>query len=68
MSANREGKPAGPSRRGLLKAGLAAGAVAGTGAWSSASASASRSGHYSRLRQPGSLPPRDRLPSAASEG
>jgi phospholipase C len=56
MSANREAKPAGPSRRGLLKAGLAAGAVAGTGAWSSASASASRSGHYSRLRQPGSLP------------
>src|SRR5580704_2230425 len=56
MSANREGKPAGPSRRGLLKAGLAAGAVAGTGAWSSASPSASRSGHYSRLRQPGSLP------------
>jgi len=59
MSANREAKPAGaagPSRRGLLKAGLAAGAVAGTGAWSSASPPASRSGHYSRLRQPGSLP------------
>jgi phospholipase C len=60
MSANREAKPAGPSRRGLLKAGLAAGAVAGavagTGAWSPASASASRSGHNSRLRQPGSLP------------
>jgi phospholipase C len=56
MSANRDGNPSGPSRRGLLKAGLFAGAVAGTGAWSPASASASRSGRYSRLRQPGSLP------------
>jgi phospholipase C len=43
-----------PSRRGLLKAGLAAGAVAGTGAWRFAPAApgAARRG----LRQPGSLP------------
>src|SRR5215470_6087831 len=32
----------GPSRRRLLKAGLAAGAIAGTGAWRSAGASAAR--------------------------
>ena len=32
MNADRGSKPGGPSRRGLLKAGLAAGAVAGTGA------------------------------------
>jgi phospholipase C len=53
MSADRDGKPQGPSRRGLLKAGLAAGAVAGTGAWSSAPGQAK---HVPRLRQPGSLP------------
>ncbi|HEY2693519.1 MAG TPA: alkaline phosphatase family protein [Streptosporangiaceae bacterium] len=45
-----QGGQAGPSRRGLLKAGLAAGAVAGTGAWSSGGGAAGR------LRQPGSLP------------
>jgi phospholipase C len=45
-----QGGQAGPSRRGLLKAGLAAGAVAGTGAWSSSGGAAGR------LRQPGSLP------------
>jgi phospholipase C len=48
MSADR--RPGGPSRRGLLKAGLAAGAVAGTGAWRSAP------GGGRPLRQPGSLP------------
>jgi phospholipase C len=49
--------PGGPSRRGLLKAGLAAGAVAGAGAgsWTPASA-ASRPGKYRPLRKPGSLP------------
>ena len=49
MNARRGGQ-AGPSRRGLLKAGLAAGAVAGTGAWSSGGAAGGR------LRQPGSRP------------
>ena len=44
----------GPSRRGLLKAGLAAGAIAGTGAWGSAEAWAAR--RPRGLRQPGSLP------------
>ena len=44
----------GPSRRGLLKAGLAAGAIAGTGALSSAAAAAAQ--HSRVLRQPGSLP------------
>ncbi len=53
MSADRDRKPGGPSRRGLLKAGLAAGAVAGTGAWSSAPGGG---GRHPRLRQPGSLP------------
>jgi phospholipase C len=53
MSADRSGNSKGPSRRGLLKAGLAAGAVAGTGAWSSAPGGAA---HFPRLRQPGSLP------------
>ena len=52
MSGDRDGRPGGPSRRGLLKAGLAAGAVAGTGAWSSTGST----GHRPRLRQPGSLP------------
>ena len=53
MRANRDDAPHGPSRRGLLKAGLAAGAVAGTGAWSAAPG---RGAHEPRLRQPGSLP------------
>jgi phospholipase C len=53
MSGDRDGRPRGPSRRGLLKAGLAAGAVAGTGAWSSAPGG---SGRHPGLRQPGSLP------------
>ena len=53
MSGDRDERPAGPSRRGLLKAGLAAGAVAGTGAWTSAPGG---TGRPSRLRQPGSLP------------
>jgi phospholipase C len=52
MSTDRGSKPGGPSRRGLLKAGLAAGAVAGTGAWTSAPGGARRPG----FRQPGSLP------------
>jgi phospholipase C len=51
MSADRDRRPGGPSRRGLLKAGLAAGAVAGTGAWRSAPGGGGRP-----LRQPGSLP------------
>ncbi len=54
MSAKQGSEAGGPSRRGLLKAGLAAGAVAGTGAWSSAGGSAAWRQH--RLRQPGSLP------------
>ena len=53
MSGDRDGRSVGPSRRGLLKAGLAAGAVAGTGAWSSAPGGA---GRLPRLRRPGSLP------------
>ena len=53
MSADRSASRNGPSRRGLLKAGLAAGAVAGTGAWGSAPGGAA---HFPRLRQPGSLP------------
>jgi phospholipase C len=56
MSPNRGDKPGGPSRRGLLKAGLVAGAVAGTGAWSPAEASATRSGWHQKFRKPGSLP------------
>src|ERR1700733_12794261 len=70
MHADRDrkpGKPDGPTRRRLLKAGLAAGAVAGTGAWGSASArpfgaqpsgarSAGRPGWHHRLRPPGSRP------------
>jgi len=57
VSANTDRGPGGPSRRGLLKAGLTAGAVAGTGAWSLASASAAdRGGRPNRLREPGSLP------------
>jgi len=52
---NEKGNSAGgPSRRGLLKAGLAAGAVVGTGAWSSAGGPPGWRHH--RLRQPGSLP------------
>jgi phospholipase C len=56
MSPNRGDKPGGPSRRGLLKAGLVAGAVAGTGAWSPAEASATRTGWHRKFRKPGSLP------------
>jgi phospholipase C len=48
------------SRRGLLKAGLAAGAAAGTGAWrgTQSAAAAARSGTRwaGHLRRPGSLP------------
>ena len=54
MNPKQGGQAAGPSRRGLLKAGLAASAVAGTGAWSSAGRAVA--GGASRLRQPGSLP------------
>jgi phospholipase C len=53
MDAKQGNGASGPSRRGLLKAGLAAGAVAGTGAWSSAAGSAA---WRHRLREPGSLP------------
>ena len=55
MSAKRGNEAGGPSRRGLLKAGLAAGAIAGTGAWSSASGSQAWR-HHHKLRHPGSLP------------
>ena len=54
MSAKQGSEAGGPTRRGLLKAGMAAGAVAGTGAWSSAGCSVAWRHH--RLRQPGSLP------------
>jgi phospholipase C len=54
MGAKQGSGADGPSRRGLLKAGLAAGAVVGTGAWDSAAGSAA--GWRGRLRQPGSLP------------
>jgi phospholipase C len=50
MNGKQSGEPGGPTRRGLLKAGLiagAAGAVAGTGAWKLSGKT---------LRQPGSLP------------
>jgi phospholipase C len=47
-----DGSPPGPSRRGLLKAGMIAGAVAGVGGLSAAG-SAGRPRH---LRKPGSLP------------
>ena len=43
-----------PTRRGVLKAGLAAGAIAGTGAW--ARDLGDGGGHPGPLRQPGSLP------------
>ncbi len=50
----------GPSRRGLLKAGMIAGAVAGTGGWRSAPRAAAGSATGYRwpphLRKPGSLP------------
>jgi phospholipase C len=57
----RGGKgPAGPSRRGLLKAGMIAGAVAGAGGWRSAPGAAAGSATNYRwpahLRKPGSLP------------
>jgi phospholipase C len=44
------------SRRGVLKAGLAAGAVAGTGAWRQAGAPGGLGGPGGPVRQPGSLP------------
>jgi phospholipase C len=46
------GHAPGPSRRGLLKAGMIAGAVAGTGAWRAADGQRGRR----HLRKPGSLP------------
>jgi phospholipase C len=53
-------QPAGrwPSRRGILRAGLATGALAGAGAWGQARAAqaAPATGRRGRLRQPGSLP------------
>ena len=51
--------PAGPSRRGLLKAGIVAGAVAGVGGWRPAPG---RPGHHPHLRKPNSLP-NPRLPA-----
>jgi phospholipase C len=44
-----------PSRRSVLKGGLAAGALAGTGAWRFAPAAAAGR-HFGGLRQPDSLP------------
>jgi phospholipase C len=57
----------GPTRRGVLMAGLAAGAVAGTGAWSDAAqagqtARSSGSALAGHRRKPGSLP-HPRLPA-----
>ena len=43
----------GPSRRGLLKAGIVAGAVAGTGGWRAAPGNRGRHHH---LRKPNSRP------------
>ena len=51
--------PAGPSRRGLLKAGIVAGAVAGVGGWRPAPG---HPGHHHHLRKPNSLP-NPRLPA-----
>ena len=52
--------PGSPTRRGLLKAGLAAGAVVGAGAWRSAASGTAASGTARpaarALRQPGSRP------------
>ncbi len=45
--------PGGPSRRGLLKAGLVAGAVAGAGGWRAAPGNRGRHHH---LRKPNSRP------------
>jgi len=45
--------PGGPSRRGLLKAGIVAGAVAGVGGWRPAPG---HPGHHRHLRKPNSLP------------
>ena len=44
------------SRRGALKAGLAAAAVAGTGAWREVAAQAAQVTHGGPVRTPGSLP------------
>jgi phospholipase C len=60
MSAKQGNEAGGPSRRGLLKAGLAAGAVAGTGAWGRARGSGAW--RPEKLRKPGSLP-HPRLPA-----
>ncbi|HEV2371578.1 MAG TPA: hypothetical protein VGS19_05345, partial [Streptosporangiaceae bacterium] len=51
-----DGAGPGPSRRGLLKAGLAAGTVAGVGGWRSAPRSGQGSRWHRHLRRPGSLP------------
>jgi phospholipase C len=55
MSAKQGGESGGPTRRGLLKAGLVAGAVAGTGAWRMP-APGRPAGWKRPLRQPGTLP------------
>ena len=52
-SGRADGSSPGPSRRGLLKAGMIAGAVAGAGGWRAAPGAA---GHRRHLRKPGSRP------------
>ncbi len=54
--AQTDGRSSGPSRRGLLKAGVIAGAVAGTGAWRASAGPADVLGRHRHLRKPGSLP------------
>jgi len=53
-SGRADGGSPGPSRRGLLKAGMIAGAVAGVGGWRPAPGPAVHHGRH--LRKPGSLP------------
>jgi phospholipase C len=53
--AQAQGRSTGPSRRGLLKAGVIAGAVAGTGAWRAADGPANVLRGHRHLHKPGYL-------------